>query len=352
MSAGVKMQVFEPPFVAADGPGRLDRALQQTGDWLMAHQRAIRRVQWLIVAFYLVLVAVPAFLPLPGRTAHILDNLTLFAQFVFWGIWWPFVLASMVLVGRLWCGLLCPEGALTEFASRHGRGEPAGRLVTWGGWPFVAFALTTIYGQMVSVYQYPGAVLIVLGGSTAAAIVVGYLYGRGKRVWCRYLCPVSGVFGLLTKLAPLHFSVDQAAWRRSQRAGETIHPVNCAPLVPLGQTLLLDSSPRSQHATVMSIFGMANMIGPSLGPMFAGQVAETLGWRWGFWMIVPVLAIAGTMLGKKTVTPGPGTFPTDGLLFSALLVAVIVIVGALTFFPALCLGPIIEHCVALGGKTY
>ena len=61
-----------------------------------------------------------------------------------------------------------------------------------------------------------------------------------------------------------------------------------APLVPLGQTILLDSFPRRQHATVISIFGMANMIGPSLGPMFAGQIAETLGWRWGFWMIVPV----------------------------------------------------------------
>ncbi len=65
-----------------------------------------------------------------------------------------------------------------------------------------------------------------------------------------------------------------------------------APLVPLGQTILLDSSPRPQHATVMSIFGMANMIGPSLGPMFAGQIAETLGWRWGFWMIVPVAVAA------------------------------------------------------------
>lgn len=65
-----------------------------------------------------------------------------------------------------------------------------------------------------------------------------------------------------------------------------------APLVPLGQTLLLDTSPRSQHAIVMSIFGMSNMVGPSLGPMFAGQIAEELGWRWGFWMLVPVAIAA------------------------------------------------------------
>jgi K+-transporting ATPase ATPase A chain len=71
-----------------------------------------------------------------------------------------------------------------------------------------------------------------------------------------------------------------------------------------------------------------------------------------FLMIVPVMAIGGSMLAKKTVAPGPGTFPTDGGLFSALLVFVIVIVGALTFFPALSLGPIAEHFVALGAQRY
>ena len=70
-----------------------------------------------------------------------------------------------------------------------------------------------------------------------------------------------------------------------------------------------------------------------------------------FFMIVPVLAIAGSMVGKRTVAPGPGTFPTNGLLFAALLTSVILIVGALTFFPALSLGPVAEHFVALTGKT-
>ena len=71
-----------------------------------------------------------------------------------------------------------------------------------------------------------------------------------------------------------------------------------------------------------------------------------------FLMIVPVIAIAGSMVGKRTVAPGPGTFPTNGLVFSGLLTAVILIVGALTFFPALSLGPIAEHFVALTGKMY
>ncbi len=70
-----------------------------------------------------------------------------------------------------------------------------------------------------------------------------------------------------------------------------------------------------------------------------------------FFMIIPALGIAGAMLNKKTVMPGPGTFPTNGWLFAALLVAVIIIVGALTFFPALSLGPIVEHFQALHGQV-
>jgi K+-transporting ATPase ATPase A chain len=64
------------------------------------------------------------------------------------------------------------------------------------------------------------------------------------------------------------------------------------------------------------------------------------------------MAIAGSMRGKRTVPAGPGTFPTHGLLFSGLLVAVILIVGALTFFPALSLGPVAEHFVAAAGKVF
>jgi polyferredoxin len=212
----------------------IDALLKRIGDALRRHQTAIRYGQWAVVGFYLVLIAVPTFLPMPSKTAHIWNNLTLFAQFAFWGIWWPFVLLSMILVGRLWCGLICPEGALTEFASTRGKGHAVPHWITWRGWPFVAFAATTVYGQMVSVYQYPGPALLILGGSTIGAIVVGFLYGRSKRVWCRYLCPVNGVFGVLSKLAPVHFAVDQSAWRAwPKQRGTRTASMNCAPLVPI-----------------------------------------------------------------------------------------------------------------------
>jgi K+-transporting ATPase ATPase A chain len=71
-----------------------------------------------------------------------------------------------------------------------------------------------------------------------------------------------------------------------------------------------------------------------------------------FLMIVPMLAVAGSLARKKTVPPSPGTFPVTTPLFAVLLVSVIIIVGALTFFPALSLGPILEHLLMNAHKTF
>ncbi|NVJ26982.1 potassium-transporting ATPase subunit KdpA [Myxococcus sp. AM011] len=97
------------------------------------------------------------------------------------------------------------------------------------------------------------------------------------------------------------------------------------------------------------------------GSAFAGLNANTPFWNLSlglamlggrFLMIIPALAIAGSMVGKKVVPAGPGTFPTNGALFTGLLVSIVVIVGALTFFPALSLSPIVEHFLAGAGKVY
>jgi len=71
-----------------------------------------------------------------------------------------------------------------------------------------------------------------------------------------------------------------------------------------------------------------------------------------FAVIIPSLAVAGSLAKKKTTPFSSGTFPTDGPLFIALLISVIFIVGALTFFPALALGPVIEHFLMLQGRTF
>src|SRR5258707_5384432 len=77
-----------------------------------------------------------------------------------------------------------------------------------------------------------------------------------------------------------------------------------------------------------------------------GAVAMFIG---RFWMIIPAMAIAGSLAAKKSVPPSAGTFPTTGGLFIGLVVGVILIVGGLTFFPALALGPIVEHLAMTAG---
>jgi K+-transporting ATPase ATPase A chain len=92
--------------------------------------------------------------------------------------------------------------------------------------------------------------------------------------------------------------------------------------------------------------------GISANTMFynlTGAVAMFVG---RFWMIIPAMAIAGSLAAKKIVPASAGTFPTTGGLFVGLVVGVIVIVGGLTFFPALSLGPIVEHLAMLAKTTF
>jgi K+-transporting ATPase ATPase A chain len=71
-----------------------------------------------------------------------------------------------------------------------------------------------------------------------------------------------------------------------------------------------------------------------------------------FWMIIPTMIIAGSLAAKKSIPASAGTFPTTGGLFVGLVVGVIVIVGGLTFFPALALGPIVEQLAINAGTLF
>src|SRR6202048_2939980 len=97
------------------------------------------------------------------------------------------------------------------------------------------------------------------------------------------------------------------------------------------------------------------------GSAFAGISANTIWYNTTigiatligrFFVVIPILAIAGNLASKKTSPASLGTFPVTGPLFTTLLVSTIVIVGALTFFPALSLGPILEHLLLLAGKVF
>jgi K+-transporting ATPase ATPase A chain len=128
-------------------------------------------------------------------------------------------------------------------------------------------------------------------------------------------------------------------------------------LIPAGLSSLSNHGP---HGLTQILYAYTSAAGNN-GSAFAGLNANT---HWynatlaitmlagRFLMIVPMLAVAGNLAAKKITPPSVGTFPVNSTLFTALLVSVIVIVGALTFFPALSLGPILEHLLLRSGISF
>ena len=125
----------------------------------------------------------------------------------------------------------------------------------------------------------------------------------------------------------------------------------------LGLSALANNGP---HGLSEILYAYTSATGNN-GSAFAGISANTHWYNFSlsaamllgrFFMIVPMLAVAGNLARKKLVPPSPGTFPVHTPLFTVLLVGVILIVGALTFFPALSLGPILEHLLMQAGKTF
>jgi len=126
---------------------------------------------------------------------------------------------------------------------------------------------------------------------------------------------------------------------------------------PFGTSSISNPGP---HGLAQVLYAYVSSAGNN-GSAFAGLNANTMWYNTStavaqllgrFFMIIPVLAIAGSLAKKRIVPESVGTFPVTGGLFSGLLVATIVIVGALTFFPALSLGPILEHLLMAAGKSF
>lgn len=130
-----------------------------------------------------------------------------------------------------------------------------------------------------------------------------------------------------------------------------------AVVIPAGTGAMANAGP---HGFVEVLYAFTSATGNN-GSAFAGLSANspflntTLGLAMlvgRFLMIVPMLAMAGSLAAKKIVPSSAGTFPTHGLLFVSLVVGVILITGGLTFLPALALGPVVEHLSMLVGTTY
>jgi K+-transporting ATPase ATPase A chain len=128
-------------------------------------------------------------------------------------------------------------------------------------------------------------------------------------------------------------------------------------LYPFGISAMTNPGPHGFSQVLYAFSSAAANNGSAFGGISANTpwynsalgVAMLMG---RFLMILPMLAIAGNLAGKKQTPESLGTFPVTGPLFTVLLIGVVLIVGALTFFPALSLGPILEHLLMQAGKTF
>lgn len=223
----------------------------------------------------------------------------------------------------------CSCGAVNAM---HDSFTPLGGLV-----PLVNIQLGEVIFGGVGAGLYGMLVFVIL-----AVFIAGLMVGRtpeylGKKIESREI-KYAMLYVLIFPLIILSF----AAW---------------AAVAPYALSSLNNAGP---HGLSEILYAFSSAAGNN-GSAFAGLNANTPWWNLTlglamlagrFWMMIPVLAIAGAMVGKKTVPPSLGTFPTNGGLFLGLLVGVILIVGALTFFPVLSLGPVLEEFLARQGKFF
>ena len=165
------------------------------------HRDRFAYIHFAMFIAFLLLYAIPPFLPMPAEDATPWDNYFLFVKFAVWGIWFPLLLASIIFFGRAWCGIFCPQGALSEYLNgKKNIKKSIPKWIKWEGTPIASFIIITILGQLVGVRDYPQPMLLIFGGTTVLAAIVGYRYKRGGRAWCRHLCPVGILLGNFSRL--------------------------------------------------------------------------------------------------------------------------------------------------------
>nr|WP_295685578.1 potassium-transporting ATPase subunit KdpA [uncultured Nevskia sp.] len=187
----------------------------------------------------------------------------------------------------------------------------------------------------------------------------------------------SGLYGMLLFAVVALFIAGLMVGRTPEYLGKkieareiklTVLSILCMPLALLGFLAVASVSPvalkglanAGPHGFSEMLYAYTSAVGNN-GSAFAGLTANTPFWNLTlaaammigrFAVIVPMLAVAGSLVSKSKSPPTSGSFPTDGPLFIGLLVAIVVIVGGLTYFPALALGPVVEHLAMLAGSTF
>lgn len=208
-----------------------------------------------------------------------------------------------------------------------------------------------------------------LGGlSPLLQIMLGEVVfgGVGSGLYAMLLFVILTVFiiGLMVGRTPEYLGKKIESFEMKMAILAVLIPSACillgsalAVLIPAGTSYVLNPGP---HGLSEILYAFSSASGNN-GSAFAGLNVNTVFYNvtlslcmlmGRFGPMLLVLAIAGSMVSKKITPAGAGTFQTTGGLFSGLLVGVVLIVGALTFFPALALGPIVEHLLMLAGKAF
>jgi len=170
------------------------------------HKNNLVYVHILMFLFFLLVIVAPVFTLDPTENDTIITNLQLFGNYMLWGLWFPLVFLSVIFTGRSWCGLLCPMGAASEWGNKKGLKLELPAWLRWEGTPIISFLLVTIWGQTIGVRDHPESALWVFGGTMLLAIVIGFLYGRTKRAWCRHMCPIGLLLGVFSRLGAIEFA--------------------------------------------------------------------------------------------------------------------------------------------------
>ncbi len=243
-----------------------------------------------------------------------------------------------------------------------------GKEVRFGIVPSLLWANATTVASNGSVNAMHSSLSPIAGGVALFNILLGEIIFGGVG---------SGVYGMIAMIILAVFLAGLMVGRTPEYLGKKLESFEIrmaalAVLVPCASVLVAcaisfaTDAGRSAvgnpgpHALTEILYAWGSMFNNN-GSAFASLTATGDWYAWGgaaammigrYFVIVPMLALAGSLAAKKTVPPSSGTFPTDGWLFAGLLSGVIIITVALTHFPSLVLGPVLEHFLMQAGRTF
>jgi K+-transporting ATPase ATPase A chain len=279
-----------------------------------------------------------------------------------WSIWGAMFLLFLVGFAVVWWAELQPNPALGLTTSLEGK------ELRFGQFNSALFATVTTDASCGAVNVMhdslmPLSGLVLLVNMMLGEIIFGGV-GAGFYGMLMFVLLTVFIAGLMVGRTPEYLGKKIEAREVTWAVVAILAP--CA-LILIGSALTMISPAALKSLNNSGPHGLSEVVyaftsaAANNGSAFAGLNANTTWYNYllavnvflgRFAVIVPVLAIAGSLAAKKTSPPSSGTFPTNGPLFTILLLSVILIVGALTFFPVLSLGPVIEHFLMQAGRTF